>query len=80
MPWMPGPLPAMTMAENADEWQLRATSSTPFRLSLPVRVTAITAACIPAEQPLTRNHVCSAPKASAASRWASRMGPVGDVR
>ena len=53
-----GDPPAMTMAEKAARWQLRATTKVS-----PGPAQATTAACTPAVQPLTRNQVRAAPQA-----------------
>ena len=82
-PPLPSPLltappltpPDSTMAEKAERWQLRGSSSVS-----PGPAEAMTDACMPALQPFTRNQVWSAPNVAAASCWASLMTPLGEDR
>ena len=68
-------MPDRIMPEKADMWQFLAmmrASEGPQQ--------AMIAAWIPTVDPLTRNHVASAPNAAAAKSCAALMGPVGVER
>ena len=67
--------PDRIMPEKADMWQFLAMMSTSEGPQQ-----AMIAAWIPTVEPLTRNHVASAPNAAAAKSCAALMGPVGVER